>query len=352
VRDCSMESLVKNLLFSALVFILASCSSFNNSRNLSSTGGALDGTYLGAGKYKFGRKGPNRPAVRLYLHEIEGEKGSYHAVLLEYVNLLKMAPKYVASNKLPKLSNKIGYLNQITRKIAIYKVVPTQDPLTFEMQSLKVSGDDIVVEVSDKPRLLILSESQDQEHPLVGAKITQSTSSQAKEIYFPGDKDKQDHGVQYSLAKFTYEKVKLDSTWRKSYLPGPYLSQYGRKTDVVLELNQSGNVGMADFKINPAMANMPAEKRRKMFTNPKSAFINGQYQAIEPRDGMFLFVKENRSERSDRNVKGRVGLFIDIFDASKSLNQDVVELVLIDPENPEDFHMYYEHPDNGDGQSN
>ena len=343
---------MKNLLLSVLFLFLASCSSFNNSRNLSSSGGELDGTYLGSGKYKFGRKGPNRPAVRLYLHEIEGEKGSYHAVLLEYVNLLKMAPKYVASNKLPKLSNKIGYLNQITRKIAIYKVVPTDDAGVYDMLDLRVANDDIVAVTSGSPRQLILSEDQDGEHPLVGARITPSNKSQAKEIYFPGDKDKRDHGMQYSLAKFTYEKVKLDSTWRKTYLPGPYLSQYGRKNDVVLELSQSGDEGMADFKLNPAYSGMSAEKRRKMFTSPKSAFINGQYQAIEPLDGMFLFVKENRSERSDRNVKGRVGLFIDIFDASKSLNQDVVELVLIDPQNPEDFHMYYEHPDNGDGQGN
>jgi hypothetical protein len=340
---------MKNFIFSALLFLLASCSSFNNSRNLSSTGGALDGTYLGAAKYKFGRKGPNRPAVRIYLHEIEGEKGSYNAVLLEYVNLLKMAPKYIASNKLPLVSNKIGYLNQITRKISIYKVTPTEDAMTFEMNPLRVKGDNIQADQVDNPRLLILSKGDNLEHPLEGARITQSNNSQPGEIYFPSEEDKRDHGVQYALAKFTYEKVKLDSTWRKTFLPGPYLSQYARKDDVVLELSQSGNIGMGEFKLNPAYADMSARKRRKMFTNPKSAFINGRYQAIEPIDGMFLFVKENRNERADRNVVGRVGLFIDIFDATKSLNQDVVELVLIDPNNPEDFHMYYEHPENGEG---
>jgi hypothetical protein len=64
---------------------------------------------------------------------------------------------------------------------------------------------------------------------------------------------------------------------------------------------------------------------------------------------MFIFKSVDAEESTKKIVEGRIGLFIDIFDATKSLNQDVVELCLIDSENPEDFLMYYEHPDNGEG---
>ena len=47
-----------------------------------------------------------------------------------------------------------------------------------------------------------------------------------------------------------------------------------------------------------------------------------------------------------QHVTNRIGLFIDIFDATISRNEDVVELALVNPNNSRDFLMYYEHPDN------
>ena len=89
---------------------------------LANYGRDLDGTYLGVSRYRPIHKGPNRAATRIYLHEIEGERGSYHMVLLEYVNLLKMAPQYVVANKIPKFSKVVGYLKEITKKISVHKV--------------------------------------------------------------------------------------------------------------------------------------------------------------------------------------------------------------------------------------
>ena len=74
-----------------------------------------------------------------------------------------------------------------------------------------------------------------------------------------------------------------------------------------------------------------------MFTNPKSAFLKGVFSVSEPHDGMFLFSPIKTNKKTINIVKGRIGLFIDIFDATKSLKMDVVELALINPDDPEDF---------------
>ena len=53
-------------------------------------------------------------------------------------------------------------------------------------------------------------------------------------------------------------------------------------------------------------------------------------------------------DKTKEEVEGRICLFIDVFDASAALNQKVVEIAFINPKDPEDFLMYYEHPDNAD----
>lgn len=339
------------ILSFCLFLLLASCSSSDNYRELSSSSPDLSGTYLGVAKYKFGRKGPNKAATRIYLHEIKGERGSYHAVLLEYVDLLRMAPQYVVANKLPIASPAVGFLKNITSSISAYKVVPGREEGIYEMWLLKVAGDRIVVSSKSKPRILKLSKADSLKNPLEGATISSVKKGEPQEIFFPMKDDEKVNGVQYTIANLTYSKVKLDSTWRKSFLPGPYLSAYARLDDEVLELTGSRNAPTAIFKLNPAKAEMSAKKRQRMFTNTKSAFLKGEFAVTEPIDGMFLFSSVSSDAKSNNEVKGRIGLFIDIFDATKALNQDVVELALIDPENPEDFLMYYEHPDNGNGEN-
>ncbi len=341
---------MKRILPLLLALALGACSSGEKSRALSSFDRDLSGTYLGVSQYKFGHKGPNKAATRIYLDEIEGEPGSYNAVLLEYVNLLKMAPQYIAANKLPIASKAIGYLKNITSKISAYKVVPSKVEGTYEMYALKISGDQIVPDKAIKPRLLVLSKEKGLQNALEGAVITSVSNDQPKEIFFPVKDDEKVNGFQYGLAKFTYNKVKLDSTWRKSFLPGPYLSAYGRLDDVVLDLKVAGSDHNAKFQTVSKYANYKAKKRSDMFTNPKSAFLKGDYSVSEPRKGMFLFHAVNSDKATKKEVSGRIGLFIDIFDATKALNQDVVELALIDPSNDADFLMYYEHPENGEGR--
>lgn len=341
---------MKRILPFALALALASCSSGDKSRQLSSFDRDLSGTYLGVSAYKFGHKGPNKAATRIYLAEIDSEPGSYNAVLLEYVNLLKMAPQYIAANKLPIASKAIGYLKNITSKISTYKVVPSKVEGTYEMYPLKIAGDQIVPNKAAKPRLLVLSKEKDLKNPLEGAVITSVADGQPKEIFFPTKDDEKTNGFQYGLAKFTYNKIKLDSTWRKNYLPGPFLSAYGRLDDVVLSMKIDGNDNNAKFQTIKKYTGLSAKKRKGMFTNPKSAFLDGDYSVSEPRDGMFLFHSVKSDKKTQAEVTGRIGLFIDIFDATKALNQDVVEFALIDPNNDADFLMYYEHPDNGEGR--
>ncbi len=333
------------------LFFIVSCASTtkNDSRKIASISRDLNGTYLGVAQYKPGRRGPNKPAIRIYLQAVEGEPEKYHGILLEYVDLLKMAPSYIASNKLPFIANRTGYLKHITSNISAYEVVPGEVAGSYNMWPLSVVEDRIEAKRVGTPRVLTLSTDDNLKHPLEGATISSVREDGPEEIFFPKKDDNKSNGIQYGTAKLAYEKAKLESTWRKNYLPGPYLSQYHKVDDVVLDLSQVEGKDHAEFKLNPNMSHLSTDKRSKMFTNPLSAFLQGHFTATEPRDGMFLFQSGTGDEKTKEIVQGRIGLFIDIFDASKSLNQDVVELALINPENPDDFLMYYEHPENGEG---
>jgi hypothetical protein len=342
---------MRKTILLTLALTLASCASTsNNSRSLSSVSKDLNGSYLAVADYKFGHRGPNKAATRLYLQEVEGEDGHYNAILLEYVDLLKMAPSYITSNKMPFIAKRTGFLKNITSNIAAYRVIPGKKEGTFDMWPLVVVGDQIKAKRDGKPRVLTLARDNTQENPLAGATISSVNDSQPEEIFFPAKDDDKYNGAQYSLAKFTYAKAKLESTWRKTFLTGTYLSQYARVDDVVLDLSGSGDNMVADFVLNPKMSKMSSAKRAKMFTNKQSAFLKGQFSVTEPVDGMFLFSPVAADAKTKAIVKGKIGLFIDIFDATKSLNQDVVELALIDSEKPADFLMYYEHPENGEGK--
>lgn len=339
------EDLMKTLFLMLSLVMMVSCSSSNNSRKMASVDKDLTGTYLGVADYGRGHKGPNRPAVRIYFHPIEGEAGKYNVVLLEYVNLLKMAPSYIASNKLPFIAKRTGFLKNINTKIFAYEATPGEKENTYELRPLVVVKDKIEVKEDAAPRILTLDADAAQANPLEGATISKVREDDPKEIFFP-KKGKRKGSFQYNLAKTAYSKAKLESTWRKNFLKGPYLSQYYNKEDVVLKLRDNN---IAEFVINPKYAKTNPKKRSRMFTHKDSAFLRGTFTVTEPRDGMFLFHSSDTDEDSQKIVEGKIGLFIDIFDATKSLNQDVVELALIDSERPQDFLMYYEHPENGEG---
>lgn len=333
------------------MLVAASCASTNNQRTVASVEKDLSGTYIGVSQYRQGHEGPNKAATRIYFHEVEGEKGNYHVVLLEYVDLIKMAPSYIISNKMPIIAKKTGFLNSITSKIAAYKATPGKKEGTFELWPLVVSGETIVEKKDGAPRILTLSATETPGDVMAGATISSVREGEPVEIFFPKEDDEKKNGVQYGVAKLVYKKAKLESTWRKNFLTGPYLSQYAKVNDVVLELSGSNDNMLADFKINEAnSANISKAKREKVFTNKQSAFLKGEFAVTEPLDGMFLFNPINSDAATTAIVKGKIGLFIDVFDATKSLNQDVVELALVDSEKPADFLMYYEHPENGEGK--
>ncbi len=342
---------MKILTCTLTVLLLTACSSMNsNSRKLASVDKDLTGTYLGVADYKAGHKGYNKKAIRIYFHPIANEPGKYDVVLLEYVDLLKMAPSYIASNKLPFIAKRTGFLKNITSTIVAYEANPGEKENTMELWPLVVQGDQIVAKKDVQPRILTLSAAEGLTNALEGATISPSDKSEPKEIFFPAKDDEKRNGIQYGTAKTAYKIAKLESTWRKKFLKGPYLSQYYKRDDIVLNCGGEKDEARADFVINPKYAKKTEKQRRAMFTHPDSAFLKGEFTVSEPRDGMFLFHSVNADERSNNIVQNKIGLFIDIFDATKSLNQDVVELALIDSEKPEDFLMYYEDPENGEGK--
>lgn len=343
---------MKNLFLAIPLMLAVACSTTKPAdRKISSVNKDLTGTYLGWAQYDSPHKGPNKPAIRMYFDPIPGETDKYNVVFLEYVDLLKMAPSYIASNKLPIVAKTFGYLKNINSKIIAYEAHPGEKENTFELWPLVVQGDQIVVKRDGvKPRILSLVEIEGAKNVLEGATLSPANSSDPKQVYFPYKDDKKRDGIQYATARAAYKVAKLESTWRKKYLRGPYLSQYYKRDDVVLQCKGQGEVNTAEFLINPKYAKKSPKKRAAMFTHPDSAFLKGEFNVSEPRDGMFLFQNVNGDERSNDIVKNKIGLFIDIFDATKSLGQDVVELALIDSERPEDFLMYYEDPENGEGK--
>ncbi len=140
------------------------------------------------------------------------------------------------------------------------------------------------------------------------------------------------------------------STWKMSFLPGDYLGGFSDKDDVILDLRR-GSTNEAAFMINEKRSNMSKKKREKQLTNAKSAYIKGDYTVSMPDAGIFVFnAKADSAHSGKEHVDQKIGLFLDVFDASKTkLNQNVVALVILNTEVDDDFLMYYEHPDNGDG---
>ncbi len=355
----------KNIVILSLVFMITACVSSKqwkentHTKTLKKRTAAsqtnLEGTYLAVANYINHER---KPVVRIYLNEIETEPGSYYAILLEYRNLLKVFPKYVTSNKFQYLSKKIGFLNHIIEKIWLYKVVPSNEPRRFNMLELRADNKEIKAIESKNPRQLVLSKNPQRSYPLEGAKIYPSKTGQSTEIFFPKKSAKSiTYGKEFFMAHLVYHKINLDSTWRNEFLPGPYLSAYGNKDDIVLRLDLAGESMHAYFVIHPDfiytdLNKKQIEKRKKVFTNSKSAFLEGGFIMREPIDGMFVFspMYSNKSTKTIQEITGRIGVFVDIFDATKKLNQDVVELIMVNTKDPLDFHMHYEDPENGDGE--
>ena len=280
-------------------------------------------------------------AVRLYLKDIPSEPGNYYAVLLEYHKLGKVGPSYAIS-KVPVLAAIFGHLNKITTRIQLYKAVPTEEGNVYNLETVYMDDNNKVqIMPTDSPSQLILSTDSKIKHPLEGAKITPSLDGEPVAIQFPKDDSEEEWGFQYNFANYVYKKAKLGSTWRNNFLTGPYLGSYENKKHGVLKLSGNANGGTAVFNKN--------KKRAKRLTNPKSALISGEFKAEKISEGVFHFTEPSANATGSGHVKKRFALFIDVFDATKSLGQDVVELVLTNPNDPTDFLMYYEHPDNGEG---
>jgi hypothetical protein len=343
---------LKKIFIAALAVILASCASNQtavstdtaSSNNTSQVKELrtpatddLSGAYLGEGLFSEKRSsGVPRPAMRLYLDRAQGEADTYYGVLLEYDRLESMALPYLVTQKIPKLNKLVGYLNNIATRISAYKFVRGNKSGTYEMHNLEVRGGQIVP--AQETKMVLTLANKRGSNPLAGAVIEGNSEGS---IVFPEAGTAE--GSQMKLAAIAYEKGHLASTWRGNWkdLEGSYLSEYGRFKDGVLELYSQGGQPKSKFiKTNTTLA--------KYFTNPKSATIEGDYNVIEPIPKMYLLVPTQKARAaSDKEMTGRIGLFLDVFDgtAPEAGSHMVTELAYINPQDPEDFMMYYEHPE-------
>ncbi len=285
-----------------------------------------------------------RPAVRLFMDKVEGEPGSYYGVLFQYASLPSVLPRYAAART--RLNKVLGFLNRIGTKISLYKFTPAAESGSYEMHTLRVSNGRIEAAAQSNPPILVLAKDIKIHDPLGGAKIMINGK---KKYSFPKDDGFWFKGIQYDLTRAVYRLADLDSTWRKKYLRGPYLAAYAKLDDLALTLASGSDGDSATFSVDPKFADVPVKKREKIYTNPKSAHIKGNFSVTQPLPGMFVLATKGDGQEGKEHVVNRIGLFIDIFDATRSLNQDVVELAFINPDDPKDFLMYYEHPDNGEG---
>lgn len=349
---------MKKLFLLALVACLGACATHSNSASETASTSArtptsvedLTGHYLGEGLFSKRTGGLDRPAMRFYLERVAGEADSYYGVLVEYDQLMAMAAPYLASQKAPPLNKVVGYLDKIATRISAYKLTPGQARNTYEMYNLEVRNGRIVP-ASNFQMVLNLASDSDKQDPLGGAMITGNEDGQ---IVFPKKTEAMTKNAfqraidaliitQYDLAKFAYKIGRLSSTWRGNWedLEGSYLSEYGRLEDGVLELStQNGQKQMQFIKSNRTKA--------KHFTNPKSAAIEGTFIVSEPIPKMYVLTPaRGTNSASDKEMTGRIGLFLDVFDASapEAGSHLVTELAFTNPRDPEDFMMYYEHPE-------
>lgn len=331
---------MKKLMIAVASLLIVSCATSTGAKRGPSSVEDLTGNYLGEGHFKKRDDGLSYPAVRLYLDPVPGEAGNYYGVIFEYDKIQKMAPPYLATQKFPALNEVIGYLNHIGARISAFKVIKSNKENVYEFYNLEVHGGKIL------PATRATYEMTLAPHVHGATKLSGAVIKGDKDgdIIFPdlaaqAFPDRITGFPQYTLTLMTYTLAGLDSTWRGNWedLEGSYLSQYGLLNDAVLELYSDGEGKRMKFERTKFT-------KTEDFTNPKSAPLEGDYKVSEPIPKMYLMHSTNAiPSASDKELTGRIGLFLDVFDATKK-GQMVTEIAYINPNDPTDFLMYYEHP--------
>ena len=200
-----------------------------------------------------------------------------------------------------------------------------------------------------------------------GAKLT---GGDEPDVVFPGAGIKRTFldrvtTSQLDLATLTYAKAHLKSTWRggreitpdingvrnpgddwqTAKLNCSFLSLYDRLDDAVLEFS-IGDHGQGQARFEKSGLDPKSFAGPKLL-NPKMWNIEGAYDMNEVVPEMFTLTPIAKGQGSDSELEGRIGLFIDVFDAQapEAGSHLVVEVAFVDPNNPEDILMYYQHPE-------
>lgn len=305
-----------------------------------------------------------RRALRMYNKKVPGTADTYNTVLVEYPPILNVLGPYGLTpkseedlkdqNQAQKIINflkvkgnaVVGDLKHILGRVTVYRTTPkVGDPNGFELRQVSYDPETQTLKTDESGNHSILKIDPDHKASalLAGATISPNSKGEPAPITFP--KTQFNNGMEWQLVNLAYSVAKLESTWRDDFLKGAYLSTYGNRKNKVLELSKSGSSFQANF-LNAKGQGIS----RTEFTNPVSYDIEGKYDVKMLQPGMFVFNSKNANSPGQEHVKTKFALFIDVFNATQSLNKDVVELILVDANTSSDFLMYFEDPKNGEGQ--
>ncbi len=305
---------MKKILLLVLGLNLAAFSQ-NNTSNYKMKN--LEGRYFGKVDYD----GEKRQ-VGLFLKPIAGEQDSYYGVVLEYLKPFK-EKGFVGSFLRPgkkKIFRKgrHGYLQELLKWIKIYKFERVHNSRTFRMKPLEVRNGKVVVKESAE--FASLQVNPNERKPMRNSVLKTVINGQI---------------VDLKLTKT--RRFPLKSTWKDSYVPGPYNPGYKQADIDILFLLDDFNK-----KTKEATAVFDVETLKD-----RDLLIQGRFDIIEAGPGMFTFQENEKVASTGASlVEDKIGVFIDVYDASPVMK--TVELILIDPSNPYGSQMYFEEFGNED----
>jgi len=277
----------------------------------------LEGRYFGTVDYD----GQKR-RVGVLLKALEGEKDSYHGIVMEYLSPFK-EKNFIADFLRPGKRKffrrqKNGYLKELFQWVKIYKFERVYNSRTFKMIPLVVEGEEIVERESNV--FASLQVNMNEKKPMKNAVLKTAVN-----------------GRIVDLVMNKSSKRPVSSTWRYNYIPGPYNPGYKQADIDILFLLDDFNE-----KTREATAIFDVDSLKD-----KDVFIKGRYNVSEASPGLFIF-KDNHDVKSIGSdlVEDKIGVFVDVYDASPIMN--TVELILIDPSDPEGSQMYFEEFGNED----
>jgi hypothetical protein len=251
--------------------------------------------------------------MALLIQKDNQRPGIHYAVLAEYDRIFLKIPIPFKNTNDVSLGEKLAPVRWVPR-MYIYQVEKFSDAsdLKFILKPLKIneSGEILVNNMARSSTLELKTSGS-----MVGAKLFRNNnnnqnSAQNEKISFGG-----------ALGE------RLVSTW-ENYVAGNYGGSVNKTgadyfSDFVNTVLNANGLATFDWLVNGAVE------------------IQGTYQMTEALPKIFRFTPAAADNKSDAKMTSRIGVFIDIMNW-KDWNKKTNELLLINPENPEDVGFFYE----------